>query len=371
MIVLNTKNYTLLLFVLLVNTVCFGQRFPVQYPKADYLQPEKFIFDEHIDSSKVKSLTKLTAKYRNPKVLDTFYIEYFNTKGKVEKKISFSSNRRYNITRNFYKNEQLTEGTWYNLNTGTRTQLLYSYDNDGKLIHFSRKEVFKEKSTNFEDYSSELLYKNNRIIKNTTTIKNSALAGKSEQTFKYNDTLLVETIRYSEKTQIKTRSLYFYDEMNRQKQQQAFMESLYYKEPHQTADRYFYYNSEDLLVKDSAVFYDDKLTKVTEFRYDATNRLTWMKEHITKKGKENTLESSFIYENDRLVAIKSILLKNLAYVYWRIPICNKPAKESLGKPIKADILMTYDAHGSRIKTEYTLENYPNCYTRKNHIEYRD
>ena len=80
MIVLNTKNYTLLLLILLINTVCFGQRFPVQYPKADYLQPEKFIFDEHIDSSKVKSLIKLTAKYRTPKVLDTFYIEYFNPK---------------------------------------------------------------------------------------------------------------------------------------------------------------------------------------------------------------------------------------------------------------------------------------------------
>jgi hypothetical protein len=372
MIVLNSKPYSLFVIVLLLNTLCFGQALPTGFPKVDYLRPDKFIFDEHIDSTKIISLTKLTKRHQNAKVLDTFYIEYYNPKGKVEKKISFSGspNRSY-ITRNYYEGDRLVEGTWYNVNTGTRTQLKYFYDDDGNIIDFERKQVYKVKDTIFEESYLNYEYKNGKVIKKTSTLKNSALAGISETTYTYKDSLVLERTSYSTKTKIKTNSVFEYDEKNRRKRQQGFMESLYYTEPHPTADQYYYYNEAGLLARDSLVLYDSKLTKVVEFKYDTKNRLVWMRENITKKATENYLESSFIYKNDRLVAIESIRMKNLEYVTWRIPICRKPDKKSLGKPVKADIIFTYDDNGSRIATDYTLENYPNCYKRINVIEYRD
>ncbi|MEO1033373.1 MAG: hypothetical protein AAFX55_18435 [Bacteroidota bacterium] len=113
------------------------------------------------------------------------------------------------------------------------------------------------------------------------------------------------------------------------------------------------------------------MTTVTRFKYDQNEKLVWMKEYIQKKGKDNYLESHFKYENERLIAINSVRVKNLDYVTWRIPICRKLEKNSIGKPKKANIIYTYDEKSSRIGTEYTLEDESSCSQWKHIIEYRN
>lgn len=365
------KSKLVLLFFVAIINQSFSQDFPVDLSIVKIPKPEQVMFEENIDFSNVKSVIVLISRDPTIQVFDTLYIKYYNAKGLLEKKINFSNNQRWNMTNNTYVENQLTKTVHHNLVNDIKTELIFSYDSSDQLINFNSKKFSLKDNKVLEDADNSLTYDTGKLIRTSKTITHSALSGDYWTTYKYQDSLLIETTEYNGKTTIKTHSKNIYDKYGKIILRKGYIESDYYKEPHLTSSTFYQYNSGGLLVSDSLVLHDSEMTKVASFKYDPIGRIAQMTEHINKKGTENYLTSDFKYENEKLISINSIRVKNLDYITWRIPICKKPDKQSLGKPKSANIVYTYDEKNSRIGTEYTLENYPTCRRWKNVVEYRN
>lgn len=365
------KSILVFLFFVTIIAQSFSQDFPADLSIVKIPKPEKIMLEEHIDFSNVKSVTVLINRNTTFQVFDTLYIRNYNIKGLLEKEINFSNNQRWNITDNTYVDNRLTKGVWYNLVNNKKTELNYNYNNNDQLINFNRKEVSLKDNKVIEEYNMMLTYQNGKLSRVSKTIEYSALSGDYWTTYKYKDSLLIETTSFNGKTKIKNHSKIKYDKFGRIIQRNDYIESDYYKEPHLSGSSFYKYNSDGLLVTDSIVSYNSEITKVTSFKYDLKDRIAHMTEHIKKKGTENYLTSDFKYENEKLISINSIRVKNLDYITWRIPICRKSDKQSLGIPKSANIVYTYDEKNNLIETEYTLEDYASCNIWKNVIEYRN
>ncbi|WP_422104010.1 hypothetical protein [Winogradskyella sp.] len=365
------KNNLVILVLLTCIQNSYGQDFPADLSGVKIPKPEEIMFEEHIDFSKVKSMVTLINRNTNVQDFDTLYIKHYNQDGWLEKEINFSNNQRWNITTNTYSDGKLVKGTWHNLTKNSRTELNYNYNTDDQLTNFNRKEISLKDNKVLDEHNMIVHYENGKPIETTKKIAYSSLSGNYKTKYRYSDSLLIETKSINGKTKINNSSRFEYDELGRVVQRSSYIESEYYKVPHLQARSSYTYNSRGLLILDSLVLYDSKMTKVTRFKYDQNERLVWMKEHIQKKGKDNYLESHFKYENEKLIAINSVRVKNLDYVTWRIPICRKLEKKSIGKPKNANIIYTYDEKSSRIGTEYTLEDDSGCSQWKHIIEYRN
>lgn len=364
------KNSLILLCFILFNTKGFTQDFPIDLDILEIPKPEQIIFEDHIDYSNVKTTIGLVYRNSDTQVYDTLYIRNYNPKGLLEKEIKFLGNQRRTLINNTYDKEQLVKGVWEDLNDHSRTTLDYQYDSEGQLIAFRRKQISQKENALLEDYNMTLSYENGKLIKTSKTIGNATLAHDYWTTYNYRDSLLIEKTSFNGRTNVTNHSMMKYNNFGKIVERNNFIESDYYKTPHLTGSDFYEYNRNGLLVEDSTVLHDSQSTKVTSFIYGQNNRLQQMKEYIKRKGTENHLTSNFQYKNERLIAVNSKLVKNLAYMYWRIPICDKSGREKLGKPISTHITYAYDGKNSRVKAVYTMEDYPSCQVQKTVIVYR-